>query len=75
VNQPHYTTESEVTKALADGTFHLHHDNCMKAYEEARNWQKHLKALAAQNFFFRRKARAVNGTARNFVFQFTTYKR
>jgi hypothetical protein len=74
MDQPYYETEASVTTALANGTFKQHHDNCMKAYEEARNWQKHLKALAAQKFFFRRKARTVNGTAKNFTFQFTKYK-
>jgi hypothetical protein len=70
VNQPVYTTEASVTTALANGTFAQHHDNCVKAYAEAIAWQKYLKQLSRQKFFFRRKAKPCN-TSRNFTFQFS----
>lgn len=71
MNQPYYTTEHEVSAALANGTFGLHHNNCMKAYEEAREWQKYLKDLAKPKWFPRKKAKPCL-TSRNFTFfQFT----
>jgi hypothetical protein len=72
LDRPYYTSEIEVTRALANGTFSQHHTNCMHAYEEALAWQRYLKDLAAKKFFFRRKARTVYGPPKNFVFQFTT---